>query len=905
MARITVLVLAVLAAVVAIQLFTSDRGGGPVGEPGGGETETPTEVPIAAGAEVTGRGEPVAAVDEAAADAERTAVDTRHLAVIRGRCVDEDGAPLAGVAVELRGWPGDSKRMDRYRLDHGEVVWDDPADVVTDADGRFEHRFDPPPPYQFVCEPDAEGRVRVYGRWGVIEPGATVDMGDVVLAPGVAVAGRVVDESGAGLANRSVSLRKGEGPRVRLSGGWLTSRDFLQTRTDASGFFEAHWPLPPGAYSVEVRECVVKEPAGAVEMQAPRADLRIVAAVPPPDTRPTIEGVVVDARGAPVSNARILLGDDWFNGPQTGSGGSFVVKQSERVSREPVVLGVDAEGFVTWHASEPVDWGTHGLRIELTAGPPLTIRVQRDDGAAVERFGIMLAPIWPNGGWSSRDRELKHLGEHPGGLLEISRTSTGRFRFAVVPAESTGLPCSPDREIEIEPGVPVHLDVAIAPEVERAVEVVTTRGEPARDVRVELLWYRGSREVTLQMTAMPIETARINSPEHVAVLEDQATTDAEGRVTLRGRPDGALALRLPGPGHVPALVSPFSMTDEGVARVVVGVGGTLRGRVEPVDVLASLREEAGLPAEGPVDDRRLDWLPSITLFRTGPDGRETFPADRSSAKVRLAEDGGFEVAGVPPGTWDVLLSSFRAHTAPGLGFSGTGRSRVAATGVEIAEGEVREVAIDLSSWRRQPVTIGVRLDGGPLTGRLALRGTLVGPPGVPEKEDYRYLDVQAQTEVETALPQGSWKVSAEVRVGDVRASLPGPTFVVGAGDPVHVDVDLRLAACPVVVQGPDGEPVPDVVLYAEGVGTGWRLQSKPTDAAGCTTLLGPPGAVSLRARRRPLADDRAYSTWAQEHRGDPDSAARVFVDLGRVTLTPGATAPQTIRLPPEWLELPK
>src|SRR5690606_35091603 len=86
-------------------------------------------------------------------------------ATLSGRCVDEGGTPISGVRVTLHGWQGNLLRLQRYRLEHGEVQWEDPADVVTAADGRFAFTFVPPSPYQFTCDMTVDGRVPMRFRW--------------------------------------------------------------------------------------------------------------------------------------------------------------------------------------------------------------------------------------------------------------------------------------------------------------------------------------------------------------------------------------------------------------------------------------------------------------------------------------------------------------------------------------------------------------------------------------------------------------------------------------------------------------------------------------------------------------------------------------------------------------------
>src|SRR5690606_13054794 len=104
--------------------------------------------------------------------------------------------PIAGVSADVHGWGANSERMDAHSAEHGPVAWEDPPELVTGADGRFEISFVPPPPFQFTLDLDKDGLIGFGGRWGAIAPGTIKDFGDVAMLPGVPVSGRLVDADG-------------------------------------------------------------------------------------------------------------------------------------------------------------------------------------------------------------------------------------------------------------------------------------------------------------------------------------------------------------------------------------------------------------------------------------------------------------------------------------------------------------------------------------------------------------------------------------------------------------------------------------------------------------------------------------------------------------------------------------
>ena len=68
------------------------------------------------------------------------------LATIRGRCVDENGAPLAGCEVKVAGWERNDEDTATWLVDHAKIDWQDPPPLTTGNDGAFSwlHSIDDP-----------------------------------------------------------------------------------------------------------------------------------------------------------------------------------------------------------------------------------------------------------------------------------------------------------------------------------------------------------------------------------------------------------------------------------------------------------------------------------------------------------------------------------------------------------------------------------------------------------------------------------------------------------------------------------------------------------------------------------------------------------------------------------------
>jgi protocatechuate 3,4-dioxygenase beta subunit len=890
-------IVVVVAAIFAVLVFGASPGDGLA--PASGSPRAPD----APGEEAASRSATTSPPNQTAkADApvavestERNPIERDDRATFRGRCVDEGGAALAGVTVRLRGYAG-SEQLDRYRMEHGDASpWTEPAPAQSDREGRFEFRVMPAPPRRLGLEFSAEQRVPCEVWWRTVEPGAMHDVGDVVMPMGVVVRGRLVDDDGAAVSGANLQLAGGVNAPRQVDGLIAFARSG-SARSDSRGDFALHAPLSPGSYQVAVWAHTLREPTAPIMLSPPLAELRVVVAKAEPNATPTITGVVVDEGGMPIPSADILVGDSDFGAGQSRRDGTFELTRRDDMPRTGILIGAGATGYATSRLSDAVEWGARDLRLVLQEGPSMTVRVRRAaDDSPIERFGIQLLPIRKQGGASSDDDRLWFAGVHQDGVLHIERATVGRYYLVVVPAESTGLPASTEREIAIEVGVPQTFDFRLEPLAERVVEVVDRQGKPLEGARLEHLLHRAGGKVYPLTPAMDERNARMNSRDGVALLCADVRTDARGRVTLRGHRSLEYALRLPGPGHVPRIVQPFRFADESIERVVVGSGATLRGRIEPASLLSSLREEAGLPVDGEVDADSQAYLPALQLTGSGDREGEVFPAGgMNGGAAPVAADGSFELSGVPPGVWDVCVRSSQKSA-----MSLSTQSRCALQGVAIADGETRELVLRLDSWVRRKVTFEFRVDGRAwamdlrLSGRVGLR-----PDGQPDRV-WRSVKMDENGRVEVGLPAGEWDTSVWFVVDRQPCELPGPSFVIGPSQALPlVTADLRSARREVLLVDPDGVPLTEVAVA-------FGAQQRRSDSAGKLVLLGAPGQYRLRIRREPLLPDRAYSAWISARRDDDDARLRAWLDLGTVDLLPDGGDLLTVRLPQEWRQMPK
>lgn len=187
---------------------------------------------------------------------------------------------MSGCAVRFSGTPNES---DVAR--HGDVQWQAPAVVTTGNDGTFEIRFVPPPSYEHFLEVKADGRMPRVVRRSAFHAGEVWDLGDIGLAVGAQVHGRVVDEAGKGMAEATVSISGIEAATRAVMG---TSD--VHTNTMADGTFA--FCVPTGRFYLQVhKQGVVFRKIDLIEPAYPR-----IGWPDSPDSRrrPAVESLVVE-----------------------------------------------------------------------------------------------------------------------------------------------------------------------------------------------------------------------------------------------------------------------------------------------------------------------------------------------------------------------------------------------------------------------------------------------------------------------------------------------------------------------------------------------------------------------------------------------------------------------------------
>lgn len=819
-------------------------------------------------------------------------------AVLRGRCVDEDGAPLAGVTVHLHGWEADRERADAYRRDHGEVEWEDPANTTTGPDGRFDVRFAPPPPFTFALHLEHPDRAPVSGRWSPIAPGSVEDLGDVVVPLGVRVAGCVVDTEGVPRENVWIELARivrPDRPRVEVR-----APRSVTARTSANGTFRFKEPVAAGTWSPRIRGARLVEPRDRVELVMPSTELDFV--VQPAVERLTVRGVVVDESGVPVAGADV-------GAPGTGGGtssardGTFTLTNRTADPDEPFHLRVEREGYDFLTTEAPVRWGAEDVRLVLRRGLDVHVYVRRaEDGTPVEEFGVRVFPDPSTSSrWNSRWIRIRGGWQHEGGHAVVEGIRRGAHWVVVEPREASGLDRPRPSTVVVRDGPPVVVDVALPNRASQEVRVVRSDGSAVAGSKVELLDRLDGEAVEPGTRALTYEKWSYSS-RGKAVLIDEARTDFNGVCTLEGPGDRPFTIRVTGDEHAPMVRDDVRLED-GRTEVVVPAGATLRVTLRPIELLGDLREQALLPRTGPVEARSRDRMPTVRLVRGDGRARKEFPAQTGGIAPPFDDDGEVVLRGIPPGTWDVQLETTWAHS-PDTSIRYTSGGDTVRTGVELRDGEETSILLNLPDVRAGRLRGRLIVAGEPYEGPVDLAGVVGALPDGSPWNANRETRTDADGRFEALLPSGTWRAGAWVSLSDsavvmIQAFAPSPAVVV-PGEETVADFDVRLGRATIRLLRPDGRPAEGVQLSFQRGGEMLSVHAPETDADGRTTVTATPGDGLPLVNVRSMTDPARLREYWKQHRDDAEAMEQITITLPPVTFLGGEPREVELRLPPDW-----
>ncbi|MBL8722449.1 MAG: carboxypeptidase regulatory-like domain-containing protein [Planctomycetes bacterium] len=876
--------LLLLATLVVWLLWPASEPAGPVTPPTQ-QTAAEAAPPIAQTVEPASAAAPAPAPAAAPAEpSERQAAPepapATRSCTVRGRTVDAKGQPLAGVAVSLNGSVANDQRLAAWLKDH-----DEPqrlaAQRTTDADGRFEFSFWPPPPFQFSLRLRADGVATWGTRWSAIEPGATEDLGDVQLERGTLLHGRVVDQDGAPKAKVTVRI---DGAASRRSGSGFET--WTSATTDHTGAFRARWALQPGEYRLAIDDQELERGERVTLTGDPEQFVDVV--LKRLDDRAAIRGLVVDQDGAPVPDAyvhaSVRTGGRLISSDRDGA---FRVPQPSKDAPERVRLWVTCSGYEAVPDQTEYEWGRTDVRLVLTKGRSLAVRVVRaSDGAPFADYTLRVVPI---GGFSfnSDDQRPRGQSPHRDGREQVDGLRVGEHQVIVEP-KGQELAVGMATVTMTATGAP-EVVVRLAANAPRPVRVQFAAGQPVVGARVLLVDPLGA-ELT-DKTPVYALAEWGNSTARKALLLEAGSTDTQGEVVLHAPTDRPLGLCLPGPAHAPLVVPVATFPATGPLVVTVPRAASLLASVGPEAVLAELSALAGIGANRDEPPRR---LPYLELVAGDPHSPRKFPEFRERCTMR--PDGTFALHGIPPGRWQVLVHCQRERQ------NHHDTLQVATATVELLAGQETKLAIDLSALLPSELSGHVLHNGAPLANtQIVVYGNLgAGLGGNPS-----YSSEQVTTDAVghfTAAVRGTaqWVLWGRQAATGWVMLRSAETVAVAPGQRVSATFTLASGTARVRLLDAAGAPVAKVSVLLR-IGNPLAVVSlPPTDAEGWTEQECEAATYEVQVLPRTLQDPKALSEFYRANAGTADPTAAVLVSLGTLTVHAGAPNSMELRLPANW-----
>ena len=469
------------------------------------------------------------------------------------------------------------------------------------------------------------------------EAGGVIDLGTLLLEPGVRLAGRVVDAEGRGIEGARVtgSADRGFGGMGgrRSSGG----KGGVETAPDGGFVLEdlargqsLNVTAAAEGYTTESLERVEVPPEEPVTLVLTPAS--------------TVSGVVIDGDGSPIDDARVMLQPDSGNrfpfsrgvSDSSDEGGRFRV---EGVAPGRLVATVTANGFLRFEErglevapGEDLD----GLRFELERGHTVTGRVYDDSGRPLPEARVELV----------RQSDARLLVPRSSATADAD----GVYELTGVPAGEHSLASQHEgfvrqvRDLTVVEGEN-RLDFRLRPGLAVSGRVVDETGAPVDGAEVALVGHgsmpglgRGT-ETSDEAGAFRIEGVEPGSYRLMAQKSGFAATTAEEPVEVTAAPVTGLEVRLERGAVVRGRLLGAELTELAGAQVMAG----RFGQRTSMPVMAGVDYEGRFRLEGVTEG---EWTLMAILGDGQPAGQEQITVEPGQREVVVDLDLGADKATV-------------------------------------------------------------------------------------------------------------------------------------------------------------------------------------------------------------------------------------------------------------------
>lgn len=395
---------------------------------------------------------------------------------------------------------------------------------------------------------------------------------DTPVAVERSIRGTVVDDKGAGVVGARVTLTSVEGVELR------------STTTRTEGRFTLRGPA--GELNIHATSQTLASSSQSLAHDGDITDVEIVLRA-----KAAVSGQVVDGDGVGVEDSYVVCEHDASLSATTDAKGRFTM--------DAAADGCSATATHLSHGTSPPIALRSGAKNRLTLPSPGEIKgtVVDDKGVAITSFTIGIESFVSASG--DRDAPVSfriRRFEDPAGQFTLENLDPGRY---VLSASTDGRP----------------------PAKSKAIDLVS--GERARNVQITIgLGGTLSGTVTDRETRAPVEGVRVRLDAAVIGGSSSTdTTDAEGRYSLAGIPNGPFSARFWGADYKERIVSLDASTSSSLTQDVdlskkgsdgpememTGIGATLSQGNKFVEVTSVLE---GGPAEaaGMKDGDRIERI---------------------------------------------------------------------------------------------------------------------------------------------------------------------------------------------------------------------------------------------------------------------------------------------------------